>query len=107
MLKSDCTHFSNRGRSERQLFIHDGLTSKVLGFNLSGDVYICKLLGWSLLLTLCPDTLVAGFEPFILKAGMCNLLSESALGLIKLPEPCMKMKQNKNMFIFTVQKCNR
>lgn len=38
---------------------------------------------------------------------MRNLLSESALGLIKLPEPYMRTKQNKNMFTFFTQNCNR
>lgn len=38
---------------------------------------------------------------------MCNLLSESALGLIKLPVLCMRINQNENLFTFIAENCNR
>lgn len=87
-------------------------TRQVSGFNLLGDVYLCKPLGMSPLLTLCSDRLVMvdliwAAEVFpVLKAGMCNLLSESALGLIKLPVQCMRINQNENLFTFTAENCS-
>lgn len=37
---------------------------------------------------------------------MCNLFSQSALGLIKPPVQCMRISQNENLFTFTVENCS-